>query len=74
MNTIVYEKTMTGRPHDISVQKATSDTEMWMQFNVMPRTHPINSHYHLSIGLPTQGGWIGITSYVLFKRHLNGFL
>jgi len=38
MNTIVYEETLTGRPHDTSVQKATSDIEMWMQFNVMPRT------------------------------------
>jgi len=35
MNTIVYEETLTGRPHDTSVQKATSDNEMWMQFNVM---------------------------------------
>jgi len=34
----VYEETLTGRPHDTSVQKATSDNEMWMQFNVMPRT------------------------------------
>jgi len=41
MNTIVYEETLTGRPHDTSVQKATSDNEMWMQFNVMPRTHVI---------------------------------
>jgi len=39
MNTIVYEETLTGQPHDTSVQKATSDNEMWMQFNVMPRTH-----------------------------------
>jgi len=38
MNTIVYEDTLTGRPHDTSVQKATSDNEMWMQFNVMPWT------------------------------------
>jgi len=38
MNTIVYEETLTGRPHDKSVQKATSDNKMWMQFNVMPRT------------------------------------
>jgi len=38
MNTIVYEETLTGRPHDTSVQIATSDNEMWMQFNVMPRT------------------------------------
>jgi len=38
MNTIVYEETLTSRPHDTSVQKATSDNEMWMQFNVMPRT------------------------------------
>jgi len=37
----VYEKTLTGRPHDTSVQKATSDNEMWMQFNVMPRTHSV---------------------------------
>jgi len=39
MNTIVYGETLTGRPHDTSVQKATSDNEMRMQFNVMPRTH-----------------------------------
>jgi len=38
MNTIVYEEMLTGRPHDKSVQKATSDNEMWMQFNVMPWT------------------------------------
>jgi len=38
MNTIVYEETLTGRPHDTSVQKATSDKEMWMQFNVIPWT------------------------------------
>jgi len=39
MNTIVYEETLTGRTRDTSfVQKATSDNEMWMQFNVMPRT------------------------------------
>jgi len=38
MNTIVYEETLTGRPHDTSVQKATSDNEMWMQFNIMPWT------------------------------------
>jgi len=38
MNTIVYEETLTGRPHDTSVQKATNDNEMWMQFNVMPWT------------------------------------
>jgi len=38
MNTIVYEETLTGRPHDTSVQKATSDNEIWIQFNVMPRT------------------------------------
>jgi len=38
MYTIVYEETLTGRPQDTSVQKATSDNEMWMQFNVMPRT------------------------------------
>jgi len=38
MNTIVYEETLTGRPRDTSVQKATSDNEMWMQFNVMPWT------------------------------------
>jgi len=43
MNTIVYEETMTGRPHDISVQKAASDNEMWMQFNVMPRTPLVTS-------------------------------
>jgi len=34
----VYEETLTGRPHDTSVQKATGDNERWMQFNVMPRT------------------------------------
>jgi len=38
MNTIVYEETLTGRPHDTSAQKATSENEMWMQFNVMPWT------------------------------------
>jgi len=38
MNTIVYEETLTDRPHDTSVQKATSDNEMWMQFNVVPWT------------------------------------
>jgi len=38
MNTIVYEETLTGRTHDTSVQKATSDNEIWMQFNVMPWT------------------------------------
>jgi len=27
MNTTVYEETLTGRPHDTSVQKATSDNE-----------------------------------------------
>jgi len=27
MNTNVYEETLTGRPYDISVQKATSDNE-----------------------------------------------
>jgi len=27
INTIVYEETLTGRPHDTSVQKATSDNE-----------------------------------------------
>jgi len=32
----VHEETLTGRPHDTSVQKATSDKEMCMQFNVMP--------------------------------------
>jgi len=51
----VYEETLTGRPHDTSVQKAATDNEnvdavtltscpghhsVWMQFNVMPRTHP----------------------------------
>jgi len=41
MNKIVYEETLTGRPHDTSAQKATSDNEMWMQFNVMPRTRLI---------------------------------
>jgi len=25
MNTTVYEETLTGRPHDTSVQKATGD-------------------------------------------------
>jgi len=31
----VYEETLTGQlqPHDTSVQKATSDNEIWMQFN-----------------------------------------
>jgi len=43
MNTIVYEETLTGRPHDTSVQKATSDKEMWMQFNVMPRTPEVSA-------------------------------
>jgi len=38
MNTIVYEETLNGWLHDTSVQKATIDNEMWMQFNVMPRT------------------------------------
>jgi len=38
VNTIVYEETLTGRPQDTSVQKATSDNVMWMQFNVMPWT------------------------------------
>jgi len=51
----VYEETLTGQPHDTSVQKATSDNEMWMQFNVMPRTRaeiygesyllPVNGHH-----------------------------
>jgi len=27
MNTTVYEETLTGRPHDTSVQKAISDNE-----------------------------------------------
>jgi len=27
MNTTVYEETLTGWPHDTSVQKATSDNE-----------------------------------------------
>jgi len=27
MKTSVYEETLTGRPHDTSVQKATSDNE-----------------------------------------------
>jgi len=27
LNTTVYEETLTGRPHDTSVQKATSDNE-----------------------------------------------
>jgi len=39
MNTIVHEDTLTGRPRDTSVQKATSDNEnAEMQFNVMPPT------------------------------------
>jgi len=42
MNTIVHEETLTGRPHDTSVQKATSGNEMWMQFNVMSRTQQTN--------------------------------
>jgi len=45
MNTIVYVETLTGRPHDTSVQKATSDNEMWMQFNVMP--------WRLAVAMPT---------------------
>jgi len=32
----VYEETLTGQPHDTPVQKAASDNENWMQFNVMP--------------------------------------
>jgi len=32
----VYEETLTGRPHDTSVQKATVKMKMSMQFNVMP--------------------------------------
>jgi len=34
----VYEETLTGRPHDTSVQKLPVTMKMWMQFNVMPRT------------------------------------
>jgi len=34
----MYEETLTGRPHDTSVQKATVAIKMWMQFTVMPRT------------------------------------
>jgi len=45
----VYEETLTGRPHDTSVQKATSDNEMWMQFNVMPRTLAVEKELHRSI-------------------------
>jgi len=44
MNTIVYEETLTGRPHDTSVHKATSDNEMRMQFNVMPWTRRTYEH------------------------------
>jgi len=35
MNTTVYEVTLTGRPHDTSVQKLPMKMKMWMQFNVM---------------------------------------
>jgi len=38
MNTTVYEETLTGRPHDTSIQKATSDKENVDSVNVMPRT------------------------------------
>jgi len=38
----VYEETLTGRPHNTSVQKATSEMKMWMQFNVMPRTKHVD--------------------------------
>jgi len=34
----VYEETLTGRPHDTSVQKATSDNKLWMQFDVLQWT------------------------------------
>jgi len=34
----VYEETLTGRPHNTSVQKLPVTMEMWMQLNVMPRT------------------------------------
>jgi len=36
----VYEETLTGWPHDTSVQKLPFAMKMWMwmQFNVMPRT------------------------------------
>jgi len=33
INTTVYEETLTGRPHDTSVQKLP--VTMWMQFKVM---------------------------------------
>jgi len=61
----MYEETLTGRPHDTSVQKATSDNKnvngcsliscpghhlVWMQFNVMPRTPPFDLNK-----LPTSG-------------------
>jgi len=38
LNTTVYGETLTGRPHDISVQKLPVTMKMWMQFNVMPCT------------------------------------
>jgi len=34
----VYEETLTGQPHDTSVQKATSDNENLDAVNVMPWT------------------------------------
>jgi len=34
----VYEKTLTGRPHDTSVKKAASDNENVDAVNVMPLT------------------------------------
>jgi len=36
----VYEETLTGRPHDTSVQKSYHAVTMkiWMQINVMPWT------------------------------------
>jgi len=35
INTTVYEETLTGRPHDTSVQKPPVTNKIWMQFNVM---------------------------------------
>jgi len=76
MNTIVYEETLTGRPHDTSVQKATSDNEMWMQFNVMPRTQlwmtfvdlVLEKVFDLSASL---GGLVGVE--VLRRRWIACF-
>jgi len=34
INTTEHEETLTGQPHDTSVQKATSDNDMWMQLTV----------------------------------------